>query len=280
MELFSITNSLGEIINLHDRHGNLFFFDPEGFGFEEGTSYTRIGNEYVVTEQYFEQHEISGLLVITGDSFYQDYFNFVKFCQHAPLTLNYGTSEEYHIKARLGKCEKGDKSNNHMLVCDIEFKAMSLWYRLKVGIIKGSGADAPDVYPLTYDTYKYPSEVRQSVNIEVDSAQDSPVMLQINGPATNPVWRHYVNGVLVATGKYVGTISEGKVLCIDNTVVPYTITERTEAGALIADRYQLCDFTTDRFFYAKEGRNTFSVAHEGVDGLDAKVEVRIYYASV
>lgn len=280
MELFSITNSLGETLNLHDRNGSMFFFDPEGLGFEEGTDYERIGNEYVVTEQYFKQHEISGLLVIHCSDFYQKYFDFVRFCQHAPLTLNYGTMEEFHIKARMSKCEKGDKTNSRMLVCELEFKALSLWYRTKVGTIKGSGAADPDVYPFTYGEYYYPSEVRQSVNIEVDSAQDSPVLIKINGPATNPIWRHYVDGVLVASGSYTGTIDSGRVLCIDNTAVPYSVTERTQTGSLIADRYQLCDFTTDRFFYAQEGRNTFSVAHSGVDGLDAVVEVRIYYASV
>lgn len=280
MELFSITNSLGESIDLHDRGGSLFFFDPEGLGYEEGTDYERIGNEYVVTEQYFEQHKITGLLVVTCADFYKQYYDFIRFCQHAPLTLNYGAHEEYHIKARLNKIEKGDKSNSHMLVCNIEFKALSLWYRDKTGVIKASGAAEPDVYPFVYDTYHYPSEARQSVSIDVDSAQDSPVRIEILGPATNPKWRHYVDGVLVASGAYTGTIDSGKMLCIDNTSVPHSITERTAAKALIADRYQLCDFTTKRFFYAQEGKNTFSVSHDGVDGLNAVVKVRVYYASV
>lgn len=280
MELFSITNSLGETYDLHDRYGRIFLFDPGGLGYEEGTDYERIGNEYVVTEQYFEQHKISGQIIFSSDDFYQQYYNFVNFCQHAPLTLNYRSHDDFHMKARLNVIEKGDKANNHMLVCDAEFKAMSLWYRVKTGVIVGYADSDHEVYPLTYGSYHYPAEVRQSVNIDVDSAQDSPVMIKIKGPAENPVWRHYVDGVLVGIGRYTGSIEEGRVLCIDNTTVPYSVTERTAAGRLIADRYQLCDFGTDRFFFAQEGRNTFSVSHDGTNGLDATVEVRVYYASV
>jgi len=280
MELFSITNALGETYDLHNRYGKIFLFEPKGLGFEEGTDYERIGNTYVVTEQYFEQHKITGEVIFSSDDFYEQYYNFVNFCQHAPLTLNYRSHDDFHMKARLNKIEKGDKSNNHMLVCEVEFKALSLWYRTKTGVIIGADDTEHDVYPFTYGDYTYPKEVRQSVNIDVDSSQDSPVMIRIKGPAENPAWRHYVDGVLIGTGKYTGVIDSGRVLCIDNTSVPYSVSETTEAGRLIGDRYQLCDFGTDRFFYAREGRNTFSVSHDGVSGLDATVEVRIYYASV
>ena len=37
---------------------------------------------------------------------------------------------------------------------------------------------------------------------------------------------------------------------------------------VVADRYQMCDFTTERFFHLQYGSNRISVVHEGLNILN------------
>ena len=104
--------------------------------------------------------------------------------------------------------------------------------------------------------------------------------LMVYGPCTNPVWKHYVNNVLYETGKYEGSIPDGHKLVIDTTQIPYSITERGVSDEVVADRYQMCDFTTERFFHLQYGSNRISVVHEGLNVLNVMVEGRISYETV
>ena len=49
---------------------------------------------------------------------------------------------------------------------------------------------------------------------------------------------------------------------------------------VVADRYQMCDFTTERFFHLQYGSNRISVVHEGLNILNVIVEGRISYETV
>ncbi|GFI45643.1 hypothetical protein IMSAGC019_00955 [Lachnospiraceae bacterium] len=116
--------------------------------------------------------------------------------------------------------------------------------------------------------------------IDSDSHGDSPCKVTVYGPCTNPVWKHYVNNVLYETGRYEGNIPDGHKLVIDTTQIPYSITERGVSDEVVADRYQMCDFTTERFFHLQYGSNRISVVHEGLNVLNVMVEGRISYETV
>ena len=47
-----------------------------------------------------------------------------------------------------------------------------------------------------------------------------------------------------------------------------------------ARRYQLCDFTTERFFHLKYGSNRISVSHDGLNTVKMMVEGKISYETV
>ena len=116
--------------------------------------------------------------------------------------------------------------------------------------------------------------------IESNSYEDSPCRISMFGPCINPVWKHYVNNVLYATGRYEGTIPSDNRLVIDATEIPYSITERGASGAIVADRYQQCDFNTERFFHLQHGSNRISVSHEGLNAVPMIVEGKISYETV
>ena len=116
--------------------------------------------------------------------------------------------------------------------------------------------------------------------IDSDSYEDSPCKITIFGPCLNPVWKHYVDNVLVETGRYEGSIMADHKLVVDATGIPYSITERGAADDIVADRYQLCDFTTERFFHLKYGSNRISVSHDGLNTVKMMVEGKISYETV
>lgn len=85
---------------------------------------------------------------------------------------------------------------------------------------------------------------------------------------------------LFETGRYEGLIMADHKLVVDATGIPYSITERGAADDIVADRYQLCDFTTERFFHLKHGSNRISVSHDGLNTVKMMVEGKISYETV
>ena len=89
-----------------------------------------------------------------------------------------------------------------------------------------------------------------------------------------------MNNELYATGAYNGTITGDHKLVIDTTTMPYSITERGISGDVIANRYQACDFTTERFIILKHGTNRISLLHDGLGAVNMMVEAKISYETV
>ena len=130
---------------------------------------------------------------------------------------------------------------------------------------------------------KYPSSATTYVQIISDSPLESPCKVEIfadDGDVVNPIWYHYCNNALVGSGRYNGTIQAGNHLVIDTTSEIYTIKELNSSNVEIADRYESCDFSTDRFMFVNCGTNIYSVSQEGTNSASVTVSPRIEYESV
>lgn len=274
---FLLTNSLGADFSLMQAEKGIFF-NPSGLGFDDATEYQQVGEFFSPLTQRFGQQVIQGVMVFSVDP-YITYNEFTKFCQHAPLNLTYEVEAgTFKIPVRLTKIEKGDTQGVTFLECNVEFTALARLYKTVVVNNTGS-AGGGKVYDYEYD-YVYGDFVADTVSIESDSITLSPCRISIFGECTQPRWIHYVNGVQVATGYYSGTIPANHKLVIDTTTTPYSITERDIADNLIADRYELCDFSTERFFLLEYGKNTISVGHSDPDAVRIMVEGYIFYETV
>ncbi len=274
---FTLTNALGQTYSLMNTDDGALF-QPGGLGYDDVTEYEQVGEFFAPLTERFGQQVISGQMVF-GANPYVKYLNFTKFCRHAPLSLVYETDAgTYQIPVRMTKIEKGDTDGWTYLQCPVEFTALARMYKTIVANNTGS-AGGGKVYDYEYD-YVYGDFVADTVAIDSDSVTASPCRISIFGPCTQPTWRHYVDGVQVATGYYNGTIPALHKLVIDTTSSPYSIQEEDIAGNLIADRYELCDFSTERFFLLEYGRNTISVGHGDVDSIRLMVEGYIFYETV
>lgn len=274
---FTLTNALGEEYSMMQASEGIFF-NPSGLGFTETTEYQQVGEFFSPLTERYGQQVIAGDMVFGYDP-YKKYLAFTKFCMHAPLSIVYETDAGiFQIPVKLTKIEKGDTDGVSYLLCPVEFTALARMYKTVVANNTGS-AGGGKIYDYEYD-YVYGDFVADTVTIDSDSVVSSPCKISIFGPCTQPRWLHYVNGIQVATGYYSGTIPASHKLVIDTTSSPYSIEEQDIAGNLIADRYELCDFSTERFFLLEYGKNTISVGHSDVDSIRLMVEGYIFHETV
>lgn len=274
---FTLTNALGAEFSLMNAD-NGALFQPSGLGYDDVTEYEQVGEIFAPLTQRFGQQIVAGTMVF-GEQPYPKYLTFTKFCQHSPLSLVYETDAgTYQIPVRLTKIEKGDTDGWTYLECAVEFTALARMYKTVTANNTGS-AGGGKIYDYEYD-YIYGDFVADTVTIDSDSVTASPCRISIFGPCTQPTWRHYINGNPVATGYYNGTIPQNHKLVIDTTSMPYSIQEQDLTDNLIADRYELCDFSTERFFLLEYGHNTISVSHSDPDNIRLMVEGYIFYETV
>ena len=251
----------------------------DGFGCREGTQYEQIGSDFIPLEELFCQSVMTGRIFFGGKDAYVNYRDFSRFVRAVPLILLYQVGETYRIPVRLTELGKSELIQGGVgLDCDVTFTATGLIYK-NVSAYSGTVAFGGKIYPYKYD-YTYADVTQNTLVIDSDSYEDSPCKVTICGPCINPIWKHYVDNVLYETGRYEGIIPDGNKLVIDTTQIPYSITERGASDAIVADRYQMCDFTTERFFHLQHGSNRISVGHDGLNMLYVMVEGRISYETI
>ncbi len=210
---------------------------------------------------------MTGRIFFGGINAYKNYRAFSRFVRAVPLTLVYEMEEAFRVPVRMTEIAKSELiTGGAGLDCEVAFTATGLFYK-NVSGYSGTLSIVGKIYPYEY-TYTYADVTQNTLMIDSDSHGDSPCKVTVYGPCTNPVWKHYVNNVLYETGKYEGSISDGHKLVIDTTQIPYSITERGVSDEVVADRYQMCDFTTERFFHLQYGSNRISVVHPQVHTWD------------
>lgn len=277
MRTFKLFDNDGNSYDVTTKN-DLFFYGVDGLGFTQATEFQRIEDRYALLDSYTAQGKIKGTLRFWQPNAEQKYFDFAQFCQNTPIRMEY--NPKYGTFSRSGlitKIERGDGTGNSLEVT-IEYTAQTPWYktitRYNEGIIVGG-----KVYDYTYD-YTYSEAVVNSVTIDSDSYQSSPVKLIIFGAATNPTWRHYLNNVLQSSGKINGNVLANHKLIIDTTTIPYSIKQYDMQGNLVSDMYQQSDFSTSRFVRFGRGRNTVAFTAENTNTLNVGIEAQIEYATV
>lgn len=277
MRTFKLFDNDGNSYDVTTKN-DLFFYSVDGLGMEETTEFQRIEDRFAILSKYTAQTKIKGTLRFWQPDAEQKYFEFAQFCQNTPIRMEY--NPKYGVFSKSGiisKIERGDGTGNSLEIT-ITFTAQTPWYKTITqyndGIITGG-----KVYDYEYD-YTYSSSVINSVTIDSDSYQSSPVKIIIFGPAVNPTWRHYLNNVLQTSGKVNGSVLANHKLVIDTTSIPYSIKQFDMLGNLISDMYQQSDFATQRFVRFGRGRNTVTVTADNTTNLNVGVEAQIEYATV
>lgn len=283
-----------------------FFYGVTGLGYEKETEFQRIKERFALLKKDFVQQKIIGTVKFWQPDAEADYFNFAQFCQNSPLKMVYnpnsgsvissgvdkayveGTTlflpskylsfDNYYRDGYITKIERSDGVGDSLVV-QIEFTSTTPWYKQISQYNMGGQSQGSKKYNYKY-SYNYGGGVTNTVSVESDSRQLSPAKIVIIGPATNPSWSHYVEGVLVSSGKLNGTVLANHRLVIDTTTIPYSIKEFDAYGNFVADMYQQSDFSTERFVRIQYGKNMISVSSEEENEIGIGVEAQIEYATV
>lgn len=260
-----------------------FFHGPTGLGYERSEYYRQIGDRFVLVSKEVKQGTISGYIYFTPNDPYKKYSNFLKHCAQDTLRLSYMPDNvEYFRYVRITKIEKGELDQYAGLNIGVTFTCMSPWYRSITVDIKPttSSSSAKNTWPLTWP-HTWDSGEKMTIDIDSDSQMSSPAKLTIYGPATNPSWRHYVEGSVFEEGIVNCIVPEGHQLIVDNTAYPFIIkVVNTETGELLQDAYQMSDFSTKRFLELQNGRNQIIVSSETGENTRIKLEAQLFYESV
>lgn len=277
MRTFTLIDKDGNRYNITAKN-DLFFYGVDGLGFAQASKFQRIEDRYALLENYTSQGKIKGTLKFWQPDAERKYFEFAQFCQNEPIRMLYNPGHgEYYRNGIITKVDRADGVGNTLSI-SIEFTAQTPWYKI-VSQYNDGGISGGKVYNYTYD-YEYSSAVVNTVSIDSDSYQSSPIKLVIFGPATNPSWRHYLNNVLQSSGRISGVVLPNHKLVIDTTTIPYSIKQFDMLGNEISDMYQQSDFSTERFVRFGKGRNTVSVQADNTNKLNVGVEAQIEYATI
>lgn len=284
----------------------LFFYQPDGLGYEQNLSYRRVGRKWILLDRYEEQGEISGTLIFMGKNPYSQYKSFTYKTHRTNLKLTYtmdnGTTMYYRdvIISSIGKTEL---NLGGYLECPITFKASTPWYTELTYITKPTSMTNNHGWVWeTYSTWagstadqtagiQFKSVPDMTISIDIKTRIASPCALLIRGPISSPIWTHSHGGKEIATGRINYTIPANHFLVVDNRTAPYSIKifgERSD-GAVdydneVANVYAESDFSTDRFLELRNGTNTIEVVSSKPEELSNKilvgVEANIYHATV
>lgn len=277
MRQFYLINNTGAVYDLNVSSVSILH-SVGGLGYSDEVEYQRIGERFAAVTDYMAQGAITGVVRFQQPDAYQKYFDFVRFLQDKPLRLMVVTPVGTFY--RRGTVTIVDKTEAAPLQCTVTFTATTPYYKVVARSNDGSSSGGK-VYNYSYN-YSYADDVPGMIDISSDSFADpgSPAKLTIFGPVENPTWRHYVDGVLVATGAVNVTVPEGRKLVINSTTIPYQIMQYDLLDNLIADDYQLSDFETERFLRLRHGFNSVTVAQDGGATPAIALEAEIEYASV
>lgn len=284
MEKFKLINAEGKAYDVMPKG-----YDIDGFGYSNSGNYVRMGNRYVNTLEYLEQGTPSFSIFFPEETGELDYFHFYLFLQNAPLRLHISHDNlDFYRDVRVLEVKK-----NWMPVeaieAEITVAGLTPFYKIETSFSESGAVDQngktykynseDDNFGYKYD-YIYGSSIPMSVVLNSDSIEPSPTKLIIFGECINPTWRHYVDGVLVSTGKLNATIPANRKVIVDATTIPYSIKLYDLQNNFIGDLYGASDFLTDRFIYLQAGKNRISVSQDDTNDVSIGVESKVFYATV
>lgn len=234
MREFAISNADGGVYELNDLRN--FFHEPHGLGFVRNANYVKIGDRYEISADSYEQASPTGYICFKDEkslSAYAKYAAFTRFLQKIPLTLYYRSDKEHRMDVVPEIVEKTEIEKPLGLNISIGFRALSTWYDVE----ESNGEESTDILS--------------------DSMIESPCHIMITGILTNPTWIHEVNDIQVAVGQIKGNIASGETLHIRSDTNPYQI-YKVDSDGVKTDLYAASNFSTERFFVLKNGKNTIS----------------------
>lgn len=274
---FKLINAQGAEWDLMRADG--FFYSPEGLGVSQENEYMRIGSTYELIQKLSAQKQVAGTMVFSS---YERYREFSRFIVSAPLKLAYMPVDEWaYLDGNITSLEKGEfNPQTRRLECGAVFTATSLWYIPRAA--QKTADDVPNAkkYDYSYD-YQYADELNGYIRITNDAAEDSPAIITIMGPITDPAWYVSVNNDIIASGSVTADIPAGNKLVINSKDGQLEVGEYVAAtNEFVRNRYQDTDFSRETFVLFPPGNSVLFISGVNQGSINAWVEVEEIHETI
>lgn len=231
---------------------------PDGLGWGTERTINRLGQTYIAIDEREIHQTPTGEMVFRT---YEEYANFLSFCQVGDLVLAYRPrSTWYYVRCLISINKSEIKVDTLHLVCPVTFTLTSYWYEKVVTQTSTPGeSENEKQYAYTY-SYQYGMGELNSFDITCDLP--SYFKLTIFGEATNPIWRVVQNGDIIKSGKLIATIGSSQKAVINTDPKNTEIGLYTLSNTRINNLYGYSDFATERIFALPQGSCQLQVLSE------------------
>ena len=192
---------------------------------------------------------------------YQEYANFLSFCQVGGLVLAYKPTDTwYYVKCIISINKSEIKVDTLHLVCPVSFTPTSYWYeRVVAQTGEREISENAKTYAYTY-AYQYGAGAVNSFDVSCDLP--SYFKLTIFGSATNPTWRVRQGGEIVRSGKVFATIGSQQKMVVNTNPKESEIGLYSLNNVRVGSLYGSSDFGTERLFSIPRGDSQLQVVTE------------------
>lgn len=244
---FILENEKGCQFRLDDLDEGCFFSSPSNLGYSKKIEFSKIGQTYVEVSEEEEQKNPSGNLFFKNYDKYKEFIDFIEFANKLKFIykIPYEVGEKtYYKDTILKKIDKAEKSGK-WLSCAVEFGGISLWYEENTVEYTINASENEMRWDFIWDTM-FNDNNSQSIIYKNEGHVPAPILMEINGPVSNPVVEIYINDILYQRVEIKTTIAEYESLIYNSKEAEFTI-KRIKTDGTAEELYDLdiIDFEND-----------------------------------
>ena len=196
---FYFENEIGKRVDCQNINGGLFLYNVTGLGYEKNIEYQQVGNSFIKDDEKIVQNRITGELEFYNMT-YDEYKTFINFILNSiSLRLIYipKTSKrvEYYRDVDMCKIDKSEEDDYNVLTSPIEINCKSLWYEENIATYNIVPEDDEVRWDFEWDS-TFEDYNSQSIEYKNEGHVEAPILLEIEGPASNPVIEIYIDNKL------------------------------------------------------------------------------------
>ena len=222
---FKLINEKGQSYSLMDAENACLLTEPSGLGYSYDTNYEQVGNTFIENLKKIEQGNITGTANFMK---YDNYKKLVDFIENAEsLRFSYkipfaNKEKEYLKNVNFKEITKTQKAENGIISETITFECLGLWYEENTIEYTINSSEDEIRWDFIWDAM-FNDNNSQNVIYQNTGHVPAPILMEINGPVSNPRVEVYIEDMLYQELKINTTIAEYEKLIYNSKENEFTI---------------------------------------------------------
>lgn len=280
---FRLLNEKGQEYSLMNIHNYCLLTEPDGLGYSYTSEYEQLENTFVESFRKITQSQITGTLNFLS---YDNYKNFIDFIEASEkLRFAYkipfkNGSKEYLKDVNIQSITKTQIQLNKVISETVTFDCLSLWY-----------SENTTIYDMKHQANEFRWDFRwdpifrdyntRTLDFINDGHIEAPILLEIDGPVTNPSLELYVEGDLYQTLNLNIQIKEyEKILYCSRENEFYINKENTDGTLEDLFNLDVINFEEENVLRLPKNKSCTLKIKADTDITNAKVTVLVFYKAI